>query len=179
MHGRQPLSFVNGSVAVSGYRRSSGLCGSAPWYCTIFLDHCSVRSASSKSGDLVSVLPLSYFYSIGHTSPLPHLVFVPWPGYSLHPPPGSVALASGRHSTHFLLGLVDSLGLTRHMFYHQPRDVVYMAPVLLPSSMILFHDVCSWGSSKAFVADGLSLVLLIQIWVFLVFLTVGFFLGFL
>jgi len=55
---------------------------------------------------------------IGRTVPLPHLVFVLWLGYSQHPPPGSVALASGHHSPRFLLGLVDSLDLTRHTFYH-------------------------------------------------------------
>jgi len=79
------LAFAR-SVAVSGYRRSSGPGGSALWYCTISLDHCSVLSASSKSRDLVSVLHPSYFSSIGHTLPLPHLVFVPWLGYSQHPP---------------------------------------------------------------------------------------------
>jgi len=42
----------------------------------------------------------------------------------------------------------------------------------------VFDDACSWGSLKTFTADGLSLVLLLRIWVFLVFLTVGFFLGF-
>jgi len=107
-----------------------------------------------------------------------HVVFVPWLGYSQLPPPGSVALASSHHPPRFVLGLVDSLGLTCHTFYHQPRDLVYMAPVLLPSSMVVFDDVCSWGSLKAFAADGLSLVLLLRIWVFLVFLTGGFFLGF-
>jgi len=74
---------------------------------------------------------------------------------------------------------VDSLSLTRHTFYYQPHDLVYMAPVLLPSSMFVFDDVCSWGSLKAFAADGLSLVLLLWIWAFLGFLTIGFFLGFL
>ena len=72
---------------------------------------------------------------------------------------------------------MDSLGLTRHMFYHQPCDPVCMALVLLPSSVVVFDDTCSGGSLKAFAADELSLVLLLQIWVFLLFLTVGFFLG--
>jgi len=52
-----------------------------------------------------------------------------------------------------------------------------MAPVLVPLSMVVFDDVCSWGLLKAFAADGLSLGLLLRIWVFLVFLTVGFYLG--
>ena len=51
----QPLYLVNGSVAVSGYRWSSGPGGSAPWYRTISWEHCSVRSASSKNCDLASV----------------------------------------------------------------------------------------------------------------------------
>jgi len=118
LHSRQPLSFGNGSVAVSGYRRSSGPGGCAPWYCSISLDHCSVGSASSKSRDLVSVLPPSYFYLTGHTPPTPHLVFVQWLGYSQHPPPGSAALTSSHYSPCFLLGLVDSFGLTRHTCYH-------------------------------------------------------------
>ena len=77
-----------------------------------------------------------------------------------HHPPGSVALASGHHSPRLLYGLVDSLCLTHHRFYHQPCDVVYTAPVRLALSMVVFEDVCSWGSLKAFAADGLSLVLL-------------------
>jgi len=84
-----------------------------------------------------------------HTS-LPHLVFLPWLGYSKHPPPGWIALASGNHSPRFLLRLVDSRGLTRQTFYHQPRDLVYMAPVLLASSMVVFDYLCSWGSLKVF-----------------------------
>ena len=41
-------SLVNGSVAVSGNRRSSGPCGPATWYCTISWHHHSVRSARRK-----------------------------------------------------------------------------------------------------------------------------------
>ena len=84
----------------------------SPWITVLYGQHCR------KSLDLVSVLPPLYFYLIGHTLPLPHLVFVLWLGYSQHPPPGSVALASGHHSPGFLLGLVDFLGLTHHTFYH-------------------------------------------------------------
>jgi len=113
-----------------------------------------------------------------HTTPPPYLVFVPWLGYSQHPPPSSIASASGHHSPRFLLGLVDSLGLTHHTFYLQPRGPVYMALVLLPSSVVVFYDACSWGSLKGFAADGLSQVQLLRMWVFFVFLTVGFFLGF-
>ena len=54
-----------------------------------------------------------------------------------------------------------------------------MAPVLLPSCVIVFGDKPTQGSLKAFAADGLSLGPLLRISVFLVFLTVGFFLGFL
>jgi len=43
----------------------------------------------------------------------------------------------------------------------------------------VFADKHTQGSLKAFAADGLSLGALLRIWVFLVFLTVGFFLGFL
>jgi len=88
LHGRQAVSFVNGSVAVSGYRRSSGPGRSAPWYCTISLDHCAAQLASSKSHDLVLVLPPSYFYLIGHNPPSTHSVLVPWLGYSLTTAPG-------------------------------------------------------------------------------------------
>jgi len=73
---------------------------------------------------------------------------------------------------------VDSLGLTRYMFYRQPHDPAYMAQVLLSSSVVVFDKACSWGSLKAFAVDGLSLVLLLRISVFLVVLPVGFFLGF-
>ena len=142
------------------------------------MDHSSVRSASSKSRNFVSVLPPSYFYLIGHTPPLPHLVFVPWLAYSQHPPPASVASAAGHHSARFLLGLVASLGVTRNTFCHQPRGPVFMAPLLLPLSALVLDDACSWGSLKAFAADALSLLLLLRICVFLVFLTVGFFLEF-
>ena len=41
-------SLVNGSVAVSGYRRSSSHGGPAAWYCTPSWHHRSVRSASRK-----------------------------------------------------------------------------------------------------------------------------------
>ena len=99
-----------------GFRQSSCPGGSAPSYCIIPLDHGLVRLASVKTRDLISVLPPSYFYSIGHTLPLPHLVFVLWLGYSQHPRPGSVAPASGHLAPHFLLGLMESLGLTRHTF---------------------------------------------------------------
>jgi len=53
-----------------------------------------------------------------------------------------------------------------------------MAPVLLPLCVIVFGDKQTQGSLKAFAADGLSLGPLLRIWVFLVFLTVGFFFGF-
>jgi len=43
---------------------------------------------------------------------------------------------------------------------------------------VVFDDACSWGSLNVFAADGLSLLLLLRIWVFLVFLTLGFVLGF-
>ena len=53
-----------------------------------------------------------------------------------------------------------------------------MAPVHLPSCVVVFRDKHTLGSLKAFVADGLSQGPLLRIWFFLVFLTVGFFLGF-
>jgi len=64
LHGRQPVSFVDGSVAVLCYRQSSGPGSCAPGYCTMWLDDRSVRSVSSQSGALVAVLPPSYFYLI-------------------------------------------------------------------------------------------------------------------
>jgi len=42
----------------------------------------------------------------------------------------------------------------------------------------VFNYAYGGGSLKAFVVDGLSLVLLLRIWVFLVCLSVGFSLGF-
>jgi len=54
-----------------------------------------------------------------------------------------------------------------------------MAPVHLPSCVVVFGDKHTEGSLKAFAADGLSLGPLLRIWAFLVFLTVGLFLGFL
>jgi len=53
-----------------------------------------------------------------------------------------------------------------------------MAPVYLPSYVVVFGDKHTVGSLKAFASDGLSQGPLLRIWVFLVFLTVGFFLGF-
>jgi len=53
-----------------------------------------------------------------------------------------------------------------------------MAPVDFPSCVVVFDDKHTQGSLKAFAADGLPLGPLLRIWVFLVFLTVGFFLGF-
>jgi len=53
-----------------------------------------------------------------------------------------------------------------------------MVPVHLPSCVVVFDDKNTQGSLKAFVADGLTLGPLLRIWVFLVFLTVAFFLGF-
>ena len=53
-----------------------------------------------------------------------------------------------------------------------------MAPVHLPSCVVVFDDKHAQGSLKAFAADGLSLGPLLRIWVLMVFLTVGFFLGF-
>ena len=53
-----------------------------------------------------------------------------------------------------------------------------MALVLLPSCVVVFDHKHTQGSLKAFAADGLSLGPLLQIWVFLVFLTVGFCFGF-
>ena len=102
LHGRQHLSFLNGSVAVSGYRRSSGPGGSAPWYCIISMVHCSVLSASSKGRDLVSVLLPSYFYLIGHILLLPDLVFVPWLCYSQQPPTPLSCFSVWPPSTSFL-----------------------------------------------------------------------------
>ena len=51
MVGSPPFAIrppVNGSVAVSGYRRSSGPAGPAAWYCTISWHHHSVWSARQK-----------------------------------------------------------------------------------------------------------------------------------
>jgi len=53
-----------------------------------------------------------------------------------------------------------------------------MARVHLPSCVVVFDDKHTQGSLKALAADGLSCGPLLQTWVFLVFLTVGFFLGF-
>ena len=53
-----------------------------------------------------------------------------------------------------------------------------MAPVHLPSCVVVFGDKHTLRSLKAFAADGLSQGPLLRIWVFLVFLTVGFFVGF-
>lgn len=55
--------FVNASVAVSGYRCSSGPRGSALPYLTISEGLSSVRSSSSKSGD-------SFCVTFDHTSRL-------------------------------------------------------------------------------------------------------------
>ena len=53
-----------------------------------------------------------------------------------------------------------------------------MARVVLPACVVVFGDKHTQGSLKAFAADGLSVGPLLQIAVFLVFLTLGFYLGF-
>ena len=53
-----------------------------------------------------------------------------------------------------------------------------MALVHLPSCVVVFDDKHTQGSLKAFAADGVSLGPLLRIWVFLIFLPVGFFLVF-
>ena len=94
LEGRQRLSFVNGSVAVLGYRRSSGPGGSTTWYCTSSLDYCLVRTASSKGCVLLLVLPSWYFNLTGHTPLFTHYLFVPLVGYCLTTYPAWL-----RHST--------------------------------------------------------------------------------
>ena len=74
-------SLVNGWVAVSGYRCSSGPGGSALWYCTISCGHCSVRSASSKNCDLASVA-FPHTSCLGSTPPASFARFVLWSSYS-------------------------------------------------------------------------------------------------
>ena len=51
----QPHYLVDGSVALSGYRQSSGPAGSTFWYCTMSGEHCWVQSASLKNRDLAPV----------------------------------------------------------------------------------------------------------------------------
>ena len=76
-------SLVNGSVTVSGNRRSSGPGRPAAWYCTISWQHRSVRSACRKVvTSFVSSLPrTSWVVSLVSRVSFPSL------GYSyLHPP---------------------------------------------------------------------------------------------
>ena len=61
-------SLVNGSVAVSGNRQSSGPGGPVAWYCTISCHHCSVRSACRK-------VVTSFRSSLPRTSQIVSLVF--------------------------------------------------------------------------------------------------------
>jgi len=60
-----------------------------------------------------------------------------------------------------------------------PAARVFMAPVLLPSCLVVFGDKHILGSLKAFVADGLSQGPLLRIWVFFGFSHCWVFLGFL
>ena len=75
--------LVNGSVAVSGNRRSSGPGGPAAWYCTISWHHRSERLARRK-------VVTSFRSSYSHTSQVVSLVSrvsFPLLGYSyLHSP---------------------------------------------------------------------------------------------
>ena len=70
-------SLVNGSVAVSDNRRTSGPSGPAAWYCTISWHHRSVRSARRKvvtsfrsslprTSRLVSLVSRASFPSLGY-----------------------------------------------------------------------------------------------------------------
>ena len=60
-----------------------------------------------------------------------------------------------------------------------PAARVFMAPLLLPSCVVVFCDNHTQGSLKDFAADGLSLGPLLRIWVFFWFFSLlGFFLGF-
>ena len=71
-------SLVNGSVAVSGDRQSSGPGGPAAWYCTISWNHRSVRSARrkvmtsfrscfSRTSRVVSLVSRVSFPSLGYS----------------------------------------------------------------------------------------------------------------
>src|ERR1700712_3545354 len=177
LHGPQPLSFVNGSVAVSGYRRSSGPGGSAPWYCTFSLEHCSVRSASSKSRDLVSVLLPSYFFSLGSPFP-PSLGLRPAARLQAHPPPRP-GLPGVRPPFTSLPPRTRGLPWPNppHVLPLAPRPGLYGPGTFTLVVWLRFDDVYGWGSLKAFAADGLSPVFLLRIWYFWFFSLLGFFLG--
>src|ERR1700712_5485738 len=144
LHGRQPLSFVNGSVAVSGYRRSSGPGGSAPWYCTISLEHCSVRSASSKSRDLVSVLPPSYFFRLG--LPFPPLTWSSSRGSVTATPP-TQARSLVRPATSHLASSESSWtpsAWPATRFTISPAAWPIWSRYIYPRVRLRFDDVCSW-----------------------------------
>src|SRR6195952_5139220 len=64
------------------------------------------------------------------------------------PHPGLVALASSHHPPRLLQGLVDSLSLACHTFFHQPRGLAYMVPVQLPSSMVAVRRCLRLGIVK-------------------------------
>ena len=90
-------SLVNGSVAVSGNRRSSGPGGPAAWYCTISWHHHSVwsarrkvvtsfRSALPRTSWVVSLVSRVSFPSLGYSylhSPWRQ----PWAPHPSSPPP--------------------------------------------------------------------------------------------
>ena len=136
-------SLVNGSVADSGYRRSSGPGGPAAWYCTISWHHRSVRSARRK----VVTSFRSSFSSTSRVVSLVSRVSFPWLGYSqpLSPP----------------FGLVDSLVSSRHTFHLSPSPWSVVSPCARFRPSGDDPDLCLTGFG---------------IWVFL---TVGWFLGFL
>ena len=117
-------SLVNGWVAVSGNRRSSGPGGPVAWYYTISWHHRSVRSARGK---VVS----SFRSSLPRTSRVVSLVSrvsLPWLGYS-HPLPAFWPRPTAPVFPPLLaFGLVDSLVSFRHTFYLSPAPRSFVAP---------------------------------------------------
>ena len=109
-------SLVNGSVAVSGNRQSSGPGGPAAGYCTISWHHRSVQSTCRK---VVSSVRSSLPRTSEVASSVSRVLF-PWLGYSRLLPafwPRSSALTL---PTPLAFGLVDPLDSIRHTFYRSP-----------------------------------------------------------
>ena len=105
----QASSLINGSVAVVGYRQSSGPGGPAPWYCTLYWHPHSVRSARPKD---VTSLQSPSFALLGSVTCVPCFVPVAWL-QPLSPLPSG--LGHGPHPP-LACSLVSSLGPSHHTF---------------------------------------------------------------
>ena len=134
-------SLVNGSVAVSGNRRSSGPGGPAAWYCTFSWHHRSIRSTGRKVVTTVrSSLPRTSRL-VTHVS----RVSFPWLGYSQPLPTFWPRSSAPAFPPLLAFGLMDSLVSYRHTFYLSPAPRSFVAPYACFRLIGVDPDLWSYG----------------------------------